>query len=177
MSPRWRRSSSLRDCGERERMRGNHLARAQMLANARTRATRQNFPSRASNLVGLPSSGPPCSTQSATQLEHLVDASLRAARTSRACASCCSAARRRARCRRMRRRLRSARRTTSASRRTESVSRAGDVDDERRRRRVRQTLDRDAVRVALPDDVHVAHVDATPARRASRACAMSTSTP
>ena len=31
----------------------------------------QNLPSRASNFVGLPSSGPSCSTQSATHLEHL----------------------------------------------------------------------------------------------------------
>src|SRR5205814_9131786 len=32
-----------------------------------------------------------------------------------------------------------------------------DVDHERRRRRARQTLDGNTIRVALPDDVHVAH--------------------
>ena len=46
---------------------------------------------------------------------------------------------------------------------------AGDVHDERRRARVRETAQRPVVRVALPDDVDVSHRADRSARRAARA--------
>ena len=54
---------------ERERVRGDDLTSTEVLrGRSAFRGTLfQNFPSRASNLVGLPRSGPSCDTQSATR--------------------------------------------------------------------------------------------------------------